>query len=121
MNKQRSAGSTSTKVRPHRVLAAKPVKVYQAFTTADAMARWLPPSQMESEAGDTCRMYTVKRLLLPSRTSRWDHCGYWSAVQLPDGAWPQPGGWNRIHLLVDDLAAEVARLRAAEYSFETIF
>ena len=26
---------------------------------------------------------------------------------------PQPGGWNRIHLLVDDIDAEVARLRAA--------
>ena len=30
---------------------------------------------------------------------------------MPDGAKPSPGGWNRIHLLVDDLAAEVARLR----------
>ena len=30
---------------------------------------------------------------------------------MPDGAKPGPGGWNRIHLLVDDLAAEVARLR----------
>src|SRR5262245_4753303 len=32
---------------------------------------------------------------------------------MPDGARPGPGGWNRIHLIVDDLAAEVARLRAA--------
>lgn len=32
---------------------------------------------------------------------------------MPDGARPAPGGWNRIHLLVDDLAAEVERLRAA--------
>jgi catechol 2,3-dioxygenase-like lactoylglutathione lyase family enzyme len=31
---------------------------------------------------------------------------------MPDGAKPGPGGWNRIHLLVDDLAAEVDRLRA---------
>lgn len=31
---------------------------------------------------------------------------------MPDGAKPGPGGWNRIHLLVDDLEAEVARLRA---------
>jgi len=30
-----------------------------------------------------------------------------------DGQSPAPGGWNRIHLLVDDLAAEVERLRAA--------
>lgn len=31
---------------------------------------------------------------------------------MPDGAVPGPGGWNRIHLLVDDIAAEVQRLRA---------
>ena len=30
---------------------------------------------------------------------------------MPDGATPGPGGWNRIHLLVDDIDAEVARLR----------
>ena len=45
MNKQGSAGSTATNaVRLHRVLAAKPDKVYRAFTTADAMARRLPPN-----------------------------------------------------------------------------
>lgn len=36
---------------------------------------------------------------------------------MPDGAVPGPGGWNRIHLVVDDLAAEVARLRAAGLRF----
>ena len=36
---------------------------------------------------------------------------------MPDGRRPVPGGWNRIHLIVDDLAAEVARLRAAGLSF----
>ena len=30
---------------------------------------------------------------------------------------PQPGGWNRIHLIVADLAAEVERLRAAGLTF----
>jgi catechol 2,3-dioxygenase-like lactoylglutathione lyase family enzyme len=30
---------------------------------------------------------------------------------MPDGAQPGPGGWNRIHLVVDDIEAEVARLR----------
>jgi catechol 2,3-dioxygenase-like lactoylglutathione lyase family enzyme len=30
---------------------------------------------------------------------------------MPDGAVPGPGGWNRIHLIVPDLAAEVARLK----------
>src|SRR5262245_43523777 len=36
---------------------------------------------------------------------------------MPDGARPGPGGWNRIHLIVDDLAAEVARLRDAGVEF----
>lgn len=36
---------------------------------------------------------------------------------MPDGAVPGPGGWNRIHLIVDDLSAEVDRLRAAGASF----
>ena len=36
---------------------------------------------------------------------------------MPDGARPAPGGWNRIHLIVEDLAAEVDRLRAAGLTF----
>jgi catechol 2,3-dioxygenase-like lactoylglutathione lyase family enzyme len=36
---------------------------------------------------------------------------------MPDGAQPGPGGWNRIHLLVDDLEPEVERLRAAGATF----
>jgi catechol 2,3-dioxygenase-like lactoylglutathione lyase family enzyme len=36
---------------------------------------------------------------------------------MPDGATPGPGGWNRIHLIVGDLAAEVGRLRDAGVSF----
>ena len=32
--------------------------------------------------------------------------------QLPDGRHQVPGGWNRVHLQVTDLAGEVARLRA---------
>ncbi len=31
-------------VRLHRVLRAKPEKVYRAFVDADALARWLPPN-----------------------------------------------------------------------------
>jgi len=30
---------------------------------------------------------------------------------MPDGAVPRAGGWNRIHLIVDDLPAKVAQLR----------
>jgi len=36
---------------------------------------------------------------------------------MPDGRQPAPGGWNRIHLIVDDIDAEVERLRAAGVSF----
>ena len=35
----------------------------------------------------------------------------------PDGREPGPGGWNRIQLVVDDLPAEVERLRAAGVRF----
>ena len=35
---------TTNTVRLHRVLAAKPEKVYRAFLDADAKARWLPPN-----------------------------------------------------------------------------
>ena len=34
---------TSRSVQLHRVLRAKPEKVYRAFLEADAMAKWLPP------------------------------------------------------------------------------
>lgn len=36
---------------------------------------------------------------------------------LPDGRQQVPGGWNRLHLQVTDLSAEVERLRAAGVSF----
>lgn len=40
-------------VQLHRVLRTKPEKVYRAFVTADALARWLPPD------GFTCRVEHV--------------------------------------------------------------
>jgi catechol 2,3-dioxygenase-like lactoylglutathione lyase family enzyme len=36
---------------------------------------------------------------------------------MPDGTVPAPGGWNRIHLIVGDIAAEVDRFRAAGLTF----
>jgi catechol 2,3-dioxygenase-like lactoylglutathione lyase family enzyme len=36
---------------------------------------------------------------------------------MPDGRTPEPGGWNRIHFVVDDIEAEVERLRAAGLTF----
>ncbi|WP_040779133.1 VOC family protein [Nocardia pneumoniae] len=50
------------------------------------------------------------RLLLAGPTSS-------AGRPMSDGAVPQPGGWNRIHLIVDDIAAEVERLKAAGVGF----
>ena len=50
------------------------------------------------------------RLLLSGPTSS-------AGRPMPDGTRPSPGGWNRIHLIVADIAAEVARLRDAGVSF----
>jgi catechol 2,3-dioxygenase-like lactoylglutathione lyase family enzyme len=36
---------------------------------------------------------------------------------MPDGALPQPGGWNRFQLETDDLEGRVAQLRAAGARF----
>ena len=36
---------------------------------------------------------------------------------MPDGRQPVPGGWNRIHFVVDDLQHEVERLRSAGLHF----
>ena len=36
-----------------------------------------------------------------------------AARPMADGTRPVPGGWNRIHLIVDDIQSEVDRLAAA--------
>jgi catechol 2,3-dioxygenase-like lactoylglutathione lyase family enzyme len=36
---------------------------------------------------------------------------------MSDGEHPAPGGWNRIHLIVDDIEAEVARLTGEGVTF----
>jgi catechol 2,3-dioxygenase-like lactoylglutathione lyase family enzyme len=36
---------------------------------------------------------------------------------MPDGRTPGPGGWNRIHFIVEDIAAEVERLRSVGLTF----
>ena len=50
------------------------------------------------------------RLLLSGPTSS-------AGRPMPDGRRPEPGGWNRIHFIVDDIEAEVERLRDAGLSF----
>lgn len=41
-------------VRLHRVIRAKPEKLYRAFTEADALAKWLPP------CGFTCTVHYLE-------------------------------------------------------------
>jgi catechol 2,3-dioxygenase-like lactoylglutathione lyase family enzyme len=50
------------------------------------------------------------RLLLSGPTSS-------AGRPMPDGTTPGPGGWNRVHLIVEDIDAEVERLRAAGVRF----
>ena len=50
------------------------------------------------------------RLLLAGPTSS-------AGRPMPDGTKPGPGGWNRIHFIVDDIGAEVERLRSAGVTF----
>lgn len=50
------------------------------------------------------------RLLLSGPTSS-------AGRPMPDGVVPGPGGWNRVHLIVDDISAEVARLRSEGVAF----
>ncbi len=50
------------------------------------------------------------RLLLSGPTSS-------AGRPMPDGQTPGPGGWNRMHFIVEDIAAEVERLRSAGVKF----
>jgi predicted enzyme related to lactoylglutathione lyase len=50
------------------------------------------------------------RLLLSGRTSS-------AGRAMQDGAVPVPGGWNRFQIVVNDLAAEVARLKEQGLQF----
>lgn len=42
-----------------------------------------------------------------------------AAQPMPDGRMPEPGGWNRIQIEVDDLDAAVSRLRTAGAPFRS--
>jgi catechol 2,3-dioxygenase-like lactoylglutathione lyase family enzyme len=52
------------------------------------------------------------RLLLSGPTSS-------AGRALPDGRQPVAGGWNRIHLIVDDVANELEHLKAAGIEFRS--
>jgi catechol 2,3-dioxygenase-like lactoylglutathione lyase family enzyme len=63
----------------------------------------LPPAFADVKRGDL-------RLLLSGPTSS-------AGRAMSDGAKPGPGGWNRIHFVVEDLESEIARLRAEGVPF----
>ena len=46
-----------------------------------------------------------------------NRAGAGGAGQSVEGVAPAPGGWNRMQVVVSDLAAEVARLKAAGRTF----
>jgi uncharacterized protein YndB with AHSA1/START domain len=50
---QSKAAASANTIRLHRVLAAKPEKIYRAFLDAEALAKWLPPN------GFTCKVHEM--------------------------------------------------------------
>src|SRR5438093_12604719 len=64
-----------------------------------------PPAFADVQLGDL-------RLLLSGPRSS-------AGRAMPDGRQPGPGGWNRIHLIVDDIESEFERLRAAGIEFRS--
>jgi uncharacterized protein YndB with AHSA1/START domain len=63
MTQQREQEFMANTIRLHRVLRAKPERVYRAFLDADAMAKWLPPNgftgkvhHMDAKVGGTYKM-----------------------------------------------------------------
>ena len=81
---------------------AKAVAFYTTFLGFEVLTNF-PPAFADVARGKL-------RLLLSGPASS-------AGRPMPDGAKPGPGGWNRIHLIVDDIDAEVARLRDAGARF----
>src|ERR1043165_5664451 len=52
-NKTNMTTNNTNTVRLHRVLRARPERVYRAFLDADALAKWLPPN------GFTCKVHQI--------------------------------------------------------------
>jgi predicted enzyme related to lactoylglutathione lyase len=66
---------------------------------------------MVDDVASAVEFYTTQlRLLLSGPESS-------AGRPMPDGAQPAPGGWNRIHLIFADLAAEIERLRSEGVPF----
>jgi predicted enzyme related to lactoylglutathione lyase len=87
---------------------------YMIDDVADAMAFYTTHLGFTLQQDATPAFAAVSRdgvrLLLSGPTSTGRRA-------MPDGTRPVPGGWNRLHLQVADLAGEVDRLRAAGCRF----
>lgn len=81
---------------------AAAVAFYTSFLGFDVLTNF-PPAFADVARGNL-------RLLLSGPTSS-------AGRPMADGTTPGPGGWNRIHLIVEDIDAEVAKLRAAGARF----
>ena len=96
-------------------MASETVNVRYMVTDVDAAVEWYTEhlgfnvlSNQAPAFADVSR--GALRLLLSGPTSS-------AGRPMPDGERPGPGGWNRLHLIVNDLSAEVARLRAEGVQF----
>jgi catechol 2,3-dioxygenase-like lactoylglutathione lyase family enzyme len=78
------------------------IDYYTAHLGFDVVTAY-PPAFAEIRRGNL-------RLLLSGPTSS-------AGRVMTDGAKPGPGGWNRIHLIVEDLEREIARLRPEGVTF----
>jgi len=88
-----------------RYMVADVEKAHDFYTT---VLGFKPLSNMAPAFADVTR--GSLRLLLSGPTSS-------AGRPMPDGAVPGPGGWNRIHLEVDDINASVAELREKGVEF----
>ena len=83
---------------------AKAVAFYTTLLDCEVLTNF-PPAFADVKWGNL-------RILLSGPTSS-------AGRPMPNGTKPGPGGWNRIHVLVDDIEAEVARLRDAGVKFRS--
>lgn len=79
-------------------------------------AGWTAPRRPVSEAIAEAPPARGWRRLRTHMRSQYDgeaSCKLRSAA-MPDGRRPEPGGWNRIHFVVEDIASEVQRLKGTD-------
>jgi catechol 2,3-dioxygenase-like lactoylglutathione lyase family enzyme len=96
-------------------MASETVNVRYIVDDVDAAVKWYTThlgfsllSNMAPAFADVARG-SLRLLLSGPRSS--------AGRPMSDGEHPKAGGWNRIHLIVDDIQSEVARLQAAGVRF----